>query len=145
MNRFLVLFFLTAICISGMLIPPALLADDVDEAVQVDTPEKAAALASKLANEKAQNAFGVSPFTPESYSPQRIGTRWHWGKIEPPGIRGYSAEVEFNMDGSDPKVRTVFHTDTAIPWDLNSNRVPMEMEVIEQGPMPPENIGEDTR
>jgi hypothetical protein len=139
MNRFLVFFFFMAICIFSILIPSTLFADDSNGNAQIDTPEKAAALACELANEKAQNAFGVSPFTPESYSPRRIGSRWHWGKIEPPGIRGYSAEVEFNMDGSDPKVRTVLYTDTSYPMDLNGNRFPTLMEVIEQDSRPSES------
>lgn len=139
MNRFLVYFFLMAICISGILIPLALLADDVDEAVQLDTPEEAAALASRLANEKMQSAFGTSPFTPESYSPQRIGSRWHWGKIEPPGIRGFAAEVEFNLDGSEPKVRAVLYTDQPyIIRKLHDDRLTIQMEVIEQDLLSPE-------
>ena len=141
MNRFLVFFFLMAICIFPILIPSVPLADDANGNTQIDTPEKAAALASELANEKAQNAFGVSPFTPESYSPRRIGSRWHWGKIEPPGIRGYAAEVEFNMDGSDPKVRTVLYTDTSYLIDLNGDRLPIIMETTEQD-SPPSAITE---
>jgi hypothetical protein len=86
-------------------------ADDSKNNIQINTPEQAAEFASKLANEKCQISFGKSPFIPGSYSAELIGSRWQWGIIEPPGIHGYSAEVEFNADGSEQKVRTVLHTD----------------------------------
>ena len=72
---------------------------------------KAAEFAAKLANEKCQTSFGKAPFISDSYSAELIGSKWQWGKIEPPGIHGYSAEVEFNADGSEQKVRTILHTD----------------------------------
>ncbi len=112
MSRRIINFFLiVAICVSGFSIAHALKADDSKNNIQINTPEQAAEFASKLANEKCQISFGKSPFAPDSYSAQFTGSRWCWGKIEPPGIGGYSAEVEFNTDGSDQKVRTVLHTD----------------------------------
>lgn len=113
MSRRIINFFLiVAICVSGVSIAYALKADDSKNNIQIDTPEQAAEFASMLANEKCQTSFGKSPFAPVSYSAELTGTRWQWGKIEPPGIHGYSAEVEFNADGSEQKVRTVLHTDS---------------------------------
>ena len=112
MSRRIINFFLiVAICVSGFSIAHALNADDSKDIIQINTPEQAAAFASKLANGKCQKSFGKSPFLPDSYSAELIGLKWRWGKIEHPGINGYSAEVEFNMDGSEQKVRTIFHTD----------------------------------
>jgi len=112
MKRYLLIFFLMiAICKLGVTNISILLADDVGNNFQINTPEQAAEFASKLANEKCQMSFGKSPFAPDSYSAKFIESRWCWGKIEPPGIGGYSAEVEFNKDGSERKVRTVLHTD----------------------------------
>jgi hypothetical protein len=139
MNRYLLFFFLvSAVCISGLITAPFLLAGDPEIIIHVNTPEKAAfntpeeaaKFASKLANEKAQKSFGISPFSPDSYSAQIIGSRWYWGKIEPPGIGGYSAQVEFNRDGSGQVVRAVLHTDTLYRNPNNSKRS-IEMEVID--------------
>ena len=106
-----IILVMAAICISGGYQAHLLFADDAEDPVQIDSPEKAAELSSKLANEKCQKVFGISPFTPESYSARLLGSRWQWGKIGPPGIRGYSAEVGFDADGSDRNVRVVLHTD----------------------------------
>jgi hypothetical protein len=125
-----VILVLAAICISGGYQTPALLADDSENPVQIDTPDKAAELSSRLANEKCQKAFGISPFSPESYPAQLLGSRWQWGEIVPPGIRGFSAEVGFNTDGSNQKIRVVLHTDALSIGD--PERIPYKMEVIEQ-------------
>ena len=110
MKRYpLIVCLLVAISIFAHFKQSILEADDGD--TQIQTHVQAAKLASELANDKCHAVFGVSPFTPESYKAQLMGERWHWGKIEPPGIHSYSAEVLFNVDGSDQKVRVVFHTD----------------------------------
>lgn len=119
------ILLIAATCLSVPVNAPVVLAH-----IEINTPEEAALLASKLANEKSREAFGVSPFTPESYSARLLNSRWHWGKIEPPGINGYSAEVEFDTDGSHQKVRTVLHTDK----NFNSGliRPETEIEIINQ-------------
>jgi hypothetical protein len=124
-NFFLIATLWMAILING----PALLADD-GRNPNIDTPEKAAAFASKLANEKCQKAFGVSPFTPDSYSAQQKGAKWCWGEIASPGIGGYSAEVEFNWDGTGRNVRTVLHTDM-LDINLDTIKPPVQMDLID--------------
>jgi hypothetical protein len=112
MNRhFLVIFFGMAICLFSFLSRSTLQAEDIDSNTQITTQEQAAEFASKLANEKCKESFGKSPFAPDSYVAQLLDSRWNWGKIEPPGIHGFSAEIGFNVDGSDRKVRVVLHTD----------------------------------
>jgi hypothetical protein len=59
--------------------------------------------------------YDRQPFRPESYEPQLLRSRWHWGEIEPAGIGGYSAKVEFNRDGTQPAVRVAFHIDKLTP------------------------------
>ena len=76
------------------------------------TQEQAATLASKIANEKFQKDFGLSPFTPESYTAELVDNKWHWGKISPAGINGCSAQVTFDKDGSDENVKIAYHVDT---------------------------------
>jgi hypothetical protein len=121
---------IAAICILCLFNTSLLLSDDAKDSIQINTPEKAAEFASKLANGKCQKSFGRSPFSPDSYSAQLIGSRWHWGKIEPFGIRGYSAEVEFNKDGSEPNVRIVLHTDKF--FNPVMENIESEWEIINQ-------------
>lgn len=112
MNRHILIFFLgVGICIFSFLNRSPLQAEDNGSHIQITTQEQAAEFASKLANEKCKKTFGKSPFVPDSYVAELLDSRWNWGRIEPPGIHGYSAEIGFNMDGSDPKVRVVLHTD----------------------------------
>ena len=91
----------------------ALQAEDKDSNTQITTQKQAAEFASKLANEKCKELFGNSPFTPNSYVAQLSGSRWIWGNIGLPGIHDFSAEIGFNIDGSEQKVRVVLHTDAA--------------------------------
>ena len=123
----LVIFF-AAISISVLLNTPILNAGDNTEKKQKDlTQEQAAILASQIANEKFQKDFGLSPFTPESYTAQLIDNRWCWGKISPAGINGCSAKVTFNRDGSGKTVRVAYHTDILIK-DTNIQKVPKEIK-----------------
>jgi len=110
MNRhFLILFFGVAICLFSFLSQSTLNAEDRDINTQITTQEQAAEFASKLANEKCKESFDKSPFTPDSYVAQLSDSRWSWGDIEPMGINGFSAEIGFNMDGSDQKARVAFN------------------------------------
>ena len=112
MNRhFLILFSCVAICLFSFLSQSTLHAEDRDINTQIATQKQAAEFASELANAKCKELFGKSPFTPDSYVAQLSGSRWSWGKIELPGIHDFSAEIGFNIDGSEQKVRVVLHTD----------------------------------
>lgn len=126
MNRYhLIVCLLVTIAISAFLKPPILQAEDGD--TEITTQEQAAEFASELANKKCKESFAKAPFAPDSYVAKLLGSRWYWGKIEPAGIQGYSAEVEFNTDGSDPKVRVVLYTDRVFIRDT------LEPEIKFQG------------
>lgn len=76
--------------------------------------EEAAQLGAKHANEKYLKLFKNATytlFTPSDYTPVLVGSHWQWGQHNPTGINGYSAEVRFNKDGSEPDVEVLFHTD----------------------------------
>jgi hypothetical protein len=141
MNRFLITFiFIVSINASFTFNPAVIRAEEPESKKQALTQEQAAELASKLANEKFQKAYRRSPFTPESYTAELTGSRWHWGKIDPVGINGCSAVVEFNEDGTDEKVKVALHTDTLI-----EDKAPITIKIIpdkgEQKENPlPENI-----
>ena len=125
---FKIMIFIVAISISGLCNTAALQANDSENKKQIITQEQAAEHAAKLANEKCQKEFGKSPFTPESYEAEFVDSRWHWGKIEPKGINGYSAKVEFNKDASNEDVKVALSSDT----NLNQMRekTPIKMEII---------------
>lgn len=106
--------FVVAISISSAFYPTILQANNSEINEQIISQEQAAVHAAKLANEKCQKEFGNSPFTPGSYEAELVDGRWHWGKIEPIGINGYSAKVEFNKDGSDENVEVAFSIDSLL-------------------------------
>ena len=121
-------FFLSAVlCIFGFLSYSILCAEDGDGNTNITTPEQAAEFASRLANQKCKATFGKAPFAADTYAAQLEDSRWTWGKIEPPGIHGFSAEVEFNTDGSGRKVRVVFHTD-ALGTRIQRNKKTIDEE-----------------
>ncbi len=93
------------------IVVPLPVADVTADNGSIISPEEAAKLAAQLANDKFQEAYGYSPFKPESYTATFVKSRWYWGKIDPAGIGGCSAEVELNRDGSGKRVRVAFHTD----------------------------------
>jgi len=53
--------------------------------------DEAAEVAAKLANREGSRLFGRTPFSPSDYPAVLIGSRWHWGRHDPAGIKGYSA------------------------------------------------------
>lgn len=105
--------------------------NNTDKKQDIITKEQAAILASKIANEKFEKDFGVSPFSPESYTAELVGNKWHWGKISPAGINGCSAKVTFNKDGSDEKVKVAFHTDIMDIRGSESQKAPMRIEDLQ--------------
>ena len=78
------------------------------------TKAEAAELAASLANKECQRLHGRSPFSADSFSVRLEGSEWHWGDLDPVGVDGYSAEVWFDKDGSDPEVR-VYCTADVVP------------------------------
>jgi hypothetical protein len=117
------------ICISVSLNTAILHANNNTEKKQkIITQEQAAILASKIANEKFQKTYGISPFTPESYTAELVDNKWRWGKISPAGINGCSAKVIFNKDGSNANVKVAFHTDE-LKFDIKQQPIVID-EVI---------------
>ena len=131
MDRYLNIFiFIVVIIISVAFNAAVLQANNSKNEKQIITQEQAAKHAAKLANEKCQKDFGHSPFTPESYKAELVVSKWHWGKIDPIGIYGYSAKVEFCKDGSDENVRVTFHTD-ALDSRYKIQKIEIPIEKIE--------------
>ena len=127
-NRKMFLFVLS-ILMSLFISSSVLQANNSKNEEQFITQEQAAKHAAKLANDKCQKDFGMSPFKPDSYKAELLNSKWIWGKISPKGINGYSAKVEFKKDGSNEKVRVAFHTD-AIQKEPKLQKVPIDIETV---------------
>jgi hypothetical protein len=120
--------FILAILISIVFNSSVLQANDSKNEKLITTQEQAAKHAAKLANEKCQKDFGHAPFNPESYKAELVDSKWHWGKIEPIGIHGYSAKVEFCKDGSGKTVQVAFSTDKIFNNEPELQKVPMDIK-----------------
>jgi hypothetical protein len=76
---------------------------------------EAAEVAAHLANDECEKHSKRRPFSPEDYKAVFRHGRWHWGKFDPAGVDGYSAEVSFKKNGSDPEVEVFFSSDSPAP------------------------------
>ena len=105
------IIFIVAISMFSAFYPTTLQANNLEMKRQIISQEQAAVYAAKLANEKCQKVYGESPFVPGSYEAELVDSKWYWGNIEPRGVNGFSAKVEFNKDGSDEKVKVAYSVD----------------------------------
>ncbi|MDZ4858462.1 MAG: hypothetical protein SGI88_05725 [Candidatus Hydrogenedentes bacterium] len=76
---------------------------------------QAAELAAKLANAECERLYHRQPFTATSFTARIIKDRYEWGRLDPVGVKGFSAVVDFGLDGDDPRV-TVYYS-----IDINEN------------------------
>jgi hypothetical protein len=74
-------------------------------------PRQAEQHALALANAKAKEVYGKEPFAPGQFPIILSQERWQWGRFDPAGVDGYSAQVSFRKDKTDPKVEVYFSTD----------------------------------
>ncbi|MDP2897255.1 MAG: hypothetical protein Q8Q12_12000 [bacterium] len=99
-------------------------------------PEEAAKAAASLANDECEEHYKRRPFSPENYEPVFRDNRWRWGKFDPAGIHGYSAEVSFKKDGSHPKVEVFFSSDALEPDSGREDLIEWKWRQI----LPPERL-----
>ena len=132
MRRYRMIYlYLMTICILSLLGTTTLQANNNTEKKQnILTQEQAAILASKIANEKFKKDFGISPFTPESYTAELADNKWCWGKISPVGINGCSAKVTFEKDGSNENVKVAYHTDKNLEIQQQSIEKEIKVEKV---------------
>lgn len=71
-----------------------------------------AIMAANLANDECERLYGKRPFYANLYSVEFRDNTWHWGRLDPAGINGLSAEVSFKQDGSNPMIKVYFSTDS---------------------------------
>ncbi len=78
------------------------------------SPENAAVLAAKLANEECQRRYRRQPFQPSQYTAFLRDGIYHWGQLDVGGEGGFSSLVTFRPDGSQPHVEVYFSSDSLI-------------------------------
>ena len=73
---------------------------------------EAAELAAKLANDECDRLYERRPFAPSQYPVDLVDERFAWGRLDPGGEGGFSAEVSFDPNGGAPKVKCYWSTDS---------------------------------
>jgi hypothetical protein len=76
------------------------------------SPENAAVLAAKLANEECKHRYRREPFQPELHTAVLQDGFYRWGQLDVGGVAGFSAMVYFRQDGSERHVEVYFSSDT---------------------------------
>lgn len=89
--------------------------DDVHFPVQ--NPRDAATFAATAANKECLRIWRRAPFASRMYPATMLNGRWHWGRYDPFGPDGFSAEVSFGEDASALKVQINFSTDK-VDWKI---------------------------
>jgi hypothetical protein len=72
---------------------------------------EAVVLAAELANDECERWFARRPFAPSDYPIGKVGRRYRWGHMDPAGVDGFSAEVSFDPDGRDVRVKCYLSSD----------------------------------
>jgi tetratricopeptide (TPR) repeat protein len=83
---------------------------------------RAAVWAACLANDECQDQWDRRPFSPDSFACEKAQGKWHWGQMDPAGVRGFSAIVSFEADGSKPSVEVFFSSDRGTPMQRDLQR-----------------------
>jgi len=78
---------------------------------RVLSADHAADLAAEIANEECNRLYKRRPFKSDDHVPELREGRWHWGRLDPLGHDGLSAEVTFDPDGANPEVTVYFSSD----------------------------------
>ncbi len=107
-----VIIGLVLIGLAGM---PACEKKEITYGAKALSANEAAALATRVANEECERLYERRPFSANLYSIELREATWHWGRYDPAGIHGFSAEVSFRVDGSDPKVKVHWSSDNMVP------------------------------
>ena len=89
---------------------------------QVTSAKKAERIAVDLANDLCQRDSGKRPFRTGVFPATQSDGRWLWGWLDPASAAGYSAQVSFRTDRSNPAVSLSTHA-TAQP-DIEDPNAP---------------------
>jgi hypothetical protein len=92
----------------------------------------AAQFAATLANKECARLYKQEPFSPDNYKAVFQNNYWTWGKLDPTGINGFSAEVTFDKSGKKPRVSVQSSTDNTTPEPLGGNEMQQEIKALEK-------------
>ncbi|MDB5048338.1 MAG: hypothetical protein JWO30_1409 [Fibrobacteres bacterium] len=83
----------------------------------VASPAAAEKIAVDLANDKCQHEYGKRPFKTGQFPATLSGDRWLWGWLDARGGQGYTAQVSFHADQSQPQVAVNFGADAQVDME----------------------------
>jgi hypothetical protein len=86
-----------------------------------------------LANDKCEHEFGKRPFKTGRFPAARSGDRWLWGWLDAADGEGYTAQVSFHADRSQPEVQVYSIAADAI--DLEAPDAPRLDAQQDPGPL----------
>jgi hypothetical protein len=75
------------------------------------SPNEAAQLAARLANEECERRFHRRPFVAGQYPAVLRDGAYRWGGLDVAGPGGFSASVTFQRDGGKPRVEIYYSSD----------------------------------
>jgi hypothetical protein len=87
-----------------------------------NSPAGAEKRAVALANDRCEREFGKRPFKTGRFPATRSGERWLWGWLDAAGGQGFTAQVSFLADGSEPEAR--IYSIAAEDFDMESPDAP---------------------
>lgn len=79
------------------------------------SPNAAAQLAAKLANERCDHLYQNQPFSASQHLAVLSNGIYSWGGFDPAGPEGFSALVTFRANGNAPHVEVFFSCDPPLP------------------------------
>lgn len=75
------------------------------------SPNDAAQVAAKLANDQCERLYKRRPFSARQYPALFQNGQYYWGHLDEGAVGGFSACVTIGRDGNNPKVQVYFSTD----------------------------------
>ena len=70
-----------------------------------DSPDRVEKRAVAMANDRCEQEYGKRPFRTGRFPATLSGERWLWGWLDAAGGQGFTAQVSFRADGSEPETR----------------------------------------
>lgn len=87
-----------------------------------NSPAAAEKRAVALANDRCEHEFGKRPFKTGRFPATLSGERWLWGWLDVKGGQGFTAQVSFRADGSEPEAR--IYSIAAEAFDMEAPNAP---------------------
>ena len=99
---------------------------------RTDSPAAAEKFAVSLANDRCEKEFGKRPFKTGRFPATRSDDRWLWGWLDAKAAEGYTAQVSFHADRTEPEAH-VYATESE-GYDMEApNATPLNAPAPETG------------